>query len=276
MTGEPFSLPAFTMADYDLYRLDERIFFAFIIAGLIFCLGHAARRAFRQPVPTEPAQKEDQATPAKKEKIPRHNLFQRVYHWGNAAAVIMLVVSGWMIYQPRGFPVLPGSPSEWFFWHGWGVALLLVGLAFHAVYESFIARSPNPMAVNRAEMVRILAICRNFLGLSKSYPRATKYHPGQILFHWAVAGNLFLLILTGFVIWKPFRDFLPLSLFGLGWDFIFYSRLLHGFFSATLVASLIGHFYFALGIKKNWPETKSMITGQIPLRQYLESHSLGD
>jgi cytochrome b subunit of formate dehydrogenase len=130
------------------------------------------------------------------------------------------------------------------------------------------------MAVNRAETGRILAIFRNFFGLSKSYPLASKYHTGQILFHWAVAGNLFLLILTGMVLWKPFRDLLPLSLLGLGWDFIFFSRILHGFFSATLIASLIGHFYFALFIKKNWPEAKSMATGRISPQEYLTSHSL--
>jgi cytochrome b subunit of formate dehydrogenase len=156
------------------------------------------------------------------------------------------------------------------------VAQLLVGIAFHIVYESFIARGANPMAVNRTEAKRILAVCKNFFGLSNFYPLPTKYHPGQIFFHWAVAGNVFLLILTGSVLWKPFRDLLPLSLFGLGWDFIYYNRLFHGFFSATLAASLIGHFYFALLIKKNWVETKSMITGHVALREYLGSHSLLD
>jgi cytochrome b subunit of formate dehydrogenase len=274
MTGEAFSLPAFTMADYDLYRLDDRIFFAFIIAGLTFCVVHAARRAFRQPVPTEPGQGESRPPGVKEEEIQRHTPFQRVYHWLNSVAVLTLVISGWLIYQPRGFSSLEGPAFDRFFWHRWGVALLLVGIAFHVIYESFIARDPNPMAVNRAEAKRILTIFKNFFGLSKSYPLATKYHPGQIFFHWAVAGNLFLLILTGFVIWKPFRDFLPLSLFGLGWDFIFYCRLFHGFFSATLVASLIGHIYFALLIQKNWVEAKSMITGRVPLREYLDSHSL--
>jgi hypothetical protein len=52
------------------------------------------------------------------------------------------------------------------------------------------------------------------------------------------------------VLWKPFRDLLPLPLLGLGWNLIFFSRILHGFFSATLIASIIGHFYFALFTKK--------------------------
>jgi cytochrome b subunit of formate dehydrogenase len=273
VTGEPFSLPTFTMAEYNLYRLDDRIFWSLLIAGMIFCLIHAARRAFRQPLPMEPAGKESNSIIVKEEAIQRHTLFQRIFHWSNAAAVIVLAISGWMIYR---LPSPGGTAFVWFFWHRWAVALLLVGSVFHSFYEGFVVRGLNPMAVNQTEAGRILAILKNFFGLSKSYPLATKYHPGQIFFHWVVAGNLFLLILTGFVIWKPFRNLLPLSLFGLGWDFIFYNRLFHGFFSATLIASLFGHIYFALLIKKNWTETKSMFTGHVSLHDYLRSHSLID
>ncbi|MBM4330187.1 MAG: cytochrome b/b6 domain-containing protein [Deltaproteobacteria bacterium] len=272
MTGEPFSLPTFTTADYNYYRLDDRIFFAFIVAALIFCVVHAARRAFRQPQPAESPGKENDLGPIK-EDILRHTLFQRIYHWSNALAVIILIVSGWLLYQPRGFLSPDSNPSFWFSWHQWGTALLLVSLIFHVIYESFLARGPNPMVVDRGELKKLSAIFKNFFGLSKFYPRPAKYHPGQIFFHWAVTGNLLALILSGFVIWKPFRDFLPLSFFGLGWEFIFYNRLLHGLFSATLIASLIGHIYFALFIKKNWTETKSMVTGRISLQAYLESHS---
>ncbi len=257
------------MADYNLYRVDDRIFFLFIVAALAFCLIHAARRAFRQPQPTET----HDTVSVTEEEMERHNLFQRIYHWSNAFAVFTLAVSGLMIYQPKQVPLIEGTTSGWFLGHKWGVALLLVGIAAHLLYEAFIAKGVNPMAVNRAELRRIIAILKNFFGLSKSYPLASKYHFGQLFFHWLVAGNLFFLILTGMVLWKPFRELLPLSLFGLGWDFIYLNRILHGFFSATLLASLIGHIYFALFIKKNWPEAKSMITGRISSREYLESHS---
>jgi cytochrome b subunit of formate dehydrogenase len=272
MTSEPFSLPAFTMADYNLYRIDDWIFFAFTFAGLIFCAVHAARRAFRQPVSTELPSGGSSHLDIKEEEIQRHTIFQRLFHWLNTVAVLTLTISGWMIYQPGG--LYSGKPAvEGFFWHRWGAALLLVGIAFHMIYESFISKEPNPMAVNRREVRKIMATVRNFFGLSKAYPLPTKYHSGQILFHWAMAGNLFLLILTGFVLWKPLRDLLPLSFLGLGWNFIYYNRLFHGFLAATLAASLIVHFYFALMIKKNWVETKSMITGRVPAREYLETHS---
>ena len=95
MTEQPYSLPAFTMSQYNLYRLDDWIFWSLLIAGLTFCLIHALRRAFRQPFPTEPG--EEGSAPIV-EEIERHNLFQRILHWSNAAAVITLMISGWMIY----------------------------------------------------------------------------------------------------------------------------------------------------------------------------------
>ncbi|MGA2331685.1 MAG: cytochrome b/b6 domain-containing protein [Thermodesulfobacteriota bacterium] len=267
--SESFSLPAFTMADYNLYRVDDRIFYVFVIAALAFCLIHAAFRAFRQPQPTEV----HGIHPAGDEELQRHTLFQLIYHWANSVAIFTLLISGWMMYQPRQIPNLEGSTSEWFFWHRWGIALLLVAILAHIVREVFVAKEANPMVFDRAEVKRLLSIFKDFFGFFKKYHLPGKYHTGQIFFHWAVAGNILVLILTGMVLWKPFRDFLPLSLFGLGWDFIYFSRVIHGFFSATLIASLIGHLYFALLIKKNWPETKSMFTGRMSLREYLESHS---
>jgi cytochrome b subunit of formate dehydrogenase len=264
---EPYPVPAFTMADYNLYRVDDRIFLLFIVAALAFCLLHAVRRAFRQPMPTETP-----SPPAREEEMERHTLFQRIFHWANAVAVFTLAGSGWMIYPPGQVPALEGPPSEWFLWHRWGIALLLAGITAHIVREAFIAREANPMAFNGAEVRRIFSIFKNFFGLSKNYPLAGKYHTGQLIFHWAVAGNLFALILTGMVLWKPLRGLLPLSLLGLGWDFIYFTRILHGFFSASLFACLIGHLYFALFIKKNWPEAKSMVTGRMPLQEYLISH----
>lgn len=54
---EPSSFPAMVMADYDLYRLDDYIFFGLMGLAVLFCLVHAARRAFRQPIPTESDEK---------------------------------------------------------------------------------------------------------------------------------------------------------------------------------------------------------------------------
>ena len=268
--SEPFSIPAFTMADYHLYRVDDRIFYVFVIAALAFCLIHAAHRVFLQRHPAEG----HGSHPAGEEELQRHSLFQRIYHWANALAVFALTLSGWMLYrQPPQIPNPEQTASTWFLWHLWGIALLMTGLLAHIVREAFVAKDENPMAFSRAAIERILSLFKDFFGFFKEHPPTGKYHTGQIFFHWAVAGNIFALILTGMVLWKPFRDLLPLSLFGLGWDFIYFSRVIHGFFSATLIASLIGHLYFALFIKTNWPVATSMVTGRTSLRESVESRS---
>jgi formate dehydrogenase subunit gamma len=266
--SESFFLPAFTMAEYNLYRVDDRIFIVFVIAALGYCLIHTAFRIFLQPQPGEVSG----IHPAGDEELQRHTLFQRIYHWANSVAIFTLLISGWMIYQPGQIPTMEGTPSKWFFWHRWGIALLLAGILAHIVREALVAKEANPMVFDRAMARRILSLFTNFFGFFREHPLAGKYHTGQIFFHWAVAGNIFVLILTGMALWKPFRGLLPLSLFGLGWDAIYASRVIHGFFSATLIASLIGHLYFALFIKKNWPESLSMLTGRMSLRKYLESH----
>lgn len=259
------------MAAYNFYRLDESFFYFFGLLALIFCGLHAARRAFRQPNPSEQI---EGIIVDPEEFLLRHKLLQRIYHWTNATAVIILFISGWMIYQPADLFSSSRHPAYWFRWHQWGAAILLVTLTFHSIYESFIVRTSNPMAINQNELRRMRQMMENFLGFSKYYPRSGKYHPAQIFFHWVVAGNILLLILTGMIIWKPMREFLPLSLLGLGWKFIFYNRILHAFFSASLFSFLIGHIYFALFIKKNWPAAKSIITGKIKLCDYLEEHDL--
>ncbi len=54
---ESSSFPTMVMGDYNLYRLDDYTFFGLMVIAVLFCLVHAARRAFRQPIPTETEEK---------------------------------------------------------------------------------------------------------------------------------------------------------------------------------------------------------------------------
>ena len=176
------------MTDYNLYRVDDRIFFVFIIAALTFCVVHAARRTFRQPPPTE-AQgdssrrgRRDAAAHPLSEDLPLGQ-FGCHFHPGDLR----------MDDLSTPADSDPGrNPFDWFFWHRWGSALLLVGIVAHIIRESFVAQEANPMVFNRTEVKRILSIFKDFFGFSKILPPGGKYHTGQIFFHWAVAGNIFL------------------------------------------------------------------------------------
>jgi cytochrome b subunit of formate dehydrogenase len=221
------------MAPYTLYRLPDALFWAIVLAGVLFCLGYAARRAFRPPLP--------ETTAGGTAGAQRHTRFRRFFHWGNFVSVAILLLSGLAMYRSPILPDPGGPPAFWFAWHQWVTPAFLVLVVAHILYESRAPDDIAPMWFGRGE--------------------GRKYSPAQILFHWAVAANLFALVLTGSVLWKPLRALLPLSLLGLGWDFIFFNRILHGFFTATLMALILAHIYFALGVRENWARTKSMVTG---------------
>ncbi len=208
------------------------------------------------------------------EEIKRYTVPQRIYHWANTVSVSVLLISGLAIYAPNLFSSLKITTSTWFRLHMWFVPIFLAGVAFHIIHSTFFLDRLGYLWFGRAEQQRLATIIRNFLGLTKAYPRLGKYHPAQILVHWAFSANLLVLTLTGFILWKPLRQLIPLRLFGLGWDFIFFNRLLHDFFTASLAAMIIGHVYFAVMIKKNWPDLKSMFTGKIPREEFERYHEI--
>jgi formate dehydrogenase subunit gamma len=272
-------------ARYAGYRLDDLVFWGLPLLAFLVCAVHAARRAFRQPTPTEgegtegslgqeeAGSPEGRAKPVIRRVMVRYTAAQRAFHWANAAICITLLLSGLAIYSPGLFAgSLP--TATWFGWHRWLAVVLMGGIVFHAVYGAYIHDSLAFMWFDRDMFNRLVQIAKNFLGLSPVYPKYTKYHPMQMGTHWMIAGSLFALIITGLILWRPTRILLPLDLLGLGWDFIYFCRTLHGFFAGAFLALLIGHLYFAVMIKKNWIMTKSMFTGRVDYDYYVRSHEV--
>jgi formate dehydrogenase subunit gamma len=208
-----------------------------------------------------------------KKVILRYTVAQRVFHWVNAIACIVLLMTGLGIYAPGLFGNAV-STGTWFVWHSWFAVLLMVGVVFHFIHDSLIEDAFGFMWIGKEEVDTLKQVSKNFLGTSKVYPKYGKYNPMQIASHWMFTGSIFALILTGLILWKPTRFLFPLELLGLGWGFIYFCRILHDFFAAALLALIIGHVYFALFIKKNWSVSKSIITGKIDYAPYIKYHTL--
>ncbi len=208
------------------------------------------------------------------EEVKRYTVPQRIFHWFNALSVFFLLISGLAIYAPYLFASLNIPTATWFKLHMWFVPLFLAGVGFHIIHAAFFLDRLGNLWFGRAEQRRLITIITNFYGLTREYPKLGKYHPAQILVHWAFFANLLALTLTGFILWKPLRHLIPFRLFGFGWDFIFFNRILHDFLTASLGGLIIGHVYFAVFIKKNWPDLKAMFTGKIPLEEYEKYHEI--
>lgn len=258
-------------------RIPEAIFWASPTLAAIMCAIHAARRAFRHPKPLQEEESERLGgkigTINTSEAIlVRYSIGQRLFHWTNAFLCLGLLVSGAGMYSPG---LLPGIPTAvWFGWHRFFGVFLVIGIFYHIFGDVYLRNAGSFMVLDKAAVNDLKTIGMNFLGLQKSYPRHGRYNPLQILVHWIIALVILGLIMTGFVLWKPTRLVIPLNLFGFDMEFIFFCRLLHGLLSGVLLALIMGHFYFAVMIRKNWVISKAMLTGRIELSHYLVEHSV--
>lgn len=211
-----------------LYRLPDAALWALLVASGLFCLGHAVARSLGRRASASP-----DVTPG------RHTAFQRVFHWANALLVAIFTVSGLAIYTPgsMGGPGL--TTAFWFSWHVWVVWPSAALVAAHVVFEYRAPGGADTMWPGRG--------------------RPGKYSRAQVFYHWAIASNILALALTGAVLWKPLRALVPLRLLGLGWDVVFVARVVHGLLTATLVALVLAHVYFALLVPENQRRARSML-----------------
>jgi cytochrome b subunit of formate dehydrogenase len=210
-----------------LHRLPDAALWAFLAASGAFCLVHALARSVRRRADA----------PAEASDTRRHAAFQRFFHAANAFLIAIFAISGLAIYLPR--PVDGVRTSLFFSWHVWIVPLFAALVVAHVVHEF---RAPD--------------------GGESMWPgpgRAAKYSAAQVFYHWAIAGNVGALAVTGAVLWKPLRVLVPLRLLGLGWDFVFLTRVLHGLLTATLLALVLAHVYLALLVPENRRRARSML-----------------
>ena len=185
-----------------------------------------------------------------------HPLSRRVMHWINAAAILVMIGSGWRIYDY--YPALPlhfGFPYyltlggdftvteainnddglvnalAWHFAAMWVLVLnflayLSVGFVSGHFRRDFLPVSPSALARD------FFAALRGRLG-----HRLGEYNAVQKVFYWGVLGAILVTILSGLSIWKPVQLKELTWLFG-GYEF---ARLVHFFGMATIVGFLAVH-----------------------------------
>ncbi len=174
---------------------------------------------------------------------PIHPLWLRATHWLNAIAVVLMVTSGWRIYNASpvyamrfpGDMTLGGWLGGALQWHFAGMWLLaLNGLVYLAlnVFSGRFARKFLPL---RPAVVwnDLRAALRG--RLSHADPR--HYNGLQRVAYLGVILDLLLLVLSGLVLWKSVQFPLLRELMG-GYEV---ARRIHFIAMATLVAFVAGH-----------------------------------
>lgn len=201
--------------------------------------------------------------PAVPERIVRHRLPDRVFHWVQALAVLALLATGFL-------PIL-GVRFSWVTMHWIAGLVLLAAVLFHVV-RALAFQEPRTMWVDG----RDLRNARDGLGwiLRRRPPpgKPGKYLLAQKLFHHVVALVLLATLVTGLMMMvrvdTPFWTRNPYWLSDRTWGVVY---VLHGLAAMAVITLLMLHVYFALRPEKLWI-TRSMILGWISRGEYAAYH----
>ncbi len=184
----------------------------------------------------------------------RHSWIVRLAHWSMALAILIMIGSGWRIYNnvpilPFSFPLfltLGGDPDTSYAqhgesgtataiaWHFAGMWLLFAGFLLYAangVISGHFRRDFLPLSP-RAFLRDFVAAARFRLA-----HHLGSYNAVQKAFYWGVLLAITMMILSGLAIWKPVQ--LP----WLSWVFGGFdtARIVHFMFMAAIVAFLLVH-----------------------------------
>ena len=175
--------------------------------------------------------------------VPVHPVWLRLTHWLNALAVIIMVTSGWRVYNASplfgfSFPDAVtlggwlGGALQWHFAGMWllaanGCVYLLCNLAGGRLRRKFF-----PLTV-RSIMADARAALRGHL----SHADPSRYNSIQRLAYLVVVADLILLVLSGLVLWKSVQFPVLRDLLG-GYDM---ARHVHFFAMSVLVGFVALH-----------------------------------
>jgi thiosulfate reductase cytochrome b subunit len=189
----------------------------------------------------------------------------RIMHWVNAVVMIVMIGSGWGIYNDSviihglhfpGAITLGGWAAEHLLWHFAGMWLLMLNGAAYLVYGVVTGRlRERLLPIRVAELVHTV---RDTLRFRIAHEDLTVYNAVQKLLYIVVILAGVLQVVTGLAIWKPVQFSGLVAVLG-GFQS---ARVLHFAGMAVIVGFLAVHVALALLV----PATlKAMLTGGPPV-----------
>lgn len=182
-----------------------------------------------------------------------HPLALRIMHWTNAIAMIVMIGSGWKIYNDEvifGFlhfpqPIVLGvwaqHALQWHFFGMW--VLVLNGLAY-LVYGVATGRFARLLFPIRPREVIAEAVAA--LTFRLKHQDLTHYNAVQKLLYVGVITIIVVQVASGLAIWKPVQFSGLVSMFG-GFQS---ARLIHFLGMAAIVLFMVVHVALALLVPK--------------------------
>jgi cytochrome b subunit of formate dehydrogenase len=235
-----------------------------VILGFLFFVVHAVYlRYFAKP--REFAGAHPPADAARiPERVPRHSLTARLFHWIMAASMFALLFTAFLPKVGVQFP--------WVTYHWIAGVVLTASILFHIIHASFFM---DFWAIwpDRIDLRDAWRRSMRFAGKPEPPPdKFAKYPLENKLYHAAIIVAGLSAIVTGVFMMSRVRTvFFPRNpyLFSdMTWGMTY---VLHGLAGVGLIALIMVHVYFGLRPEKR-PITKSMIFGWMSRDFYLKEH----
>jgi thiosulfate reductase cytochrome b subunit len=201
------------------------------------------------------------ATTAERRSLVIHPAWVRVTHWINAIAMLVMIGSGWEIYNASplfgfSFPrsiTLGGWLAGALLWHFAAMWLLAInGVVYLALGLATGRFQAKLLPIRLAEVTADLKAALTF---KLSYADLTVYNAVQRLLYLGVILTLVVVVLSGLALWKPIQLQNLTALFG-GYEA---ARYVHFIGMAIIVGFLALHVLLALVVPKS---LRAMVTGR--------------
>ncbi len=234
------------------------------IAGLLFMMVHALYVGIFA-APKKFANNDSAAVAAAiPERVPRHSLVARAFHWVMAISMFALLITAFL---PK-----VGVKFDWVTYHWIAGLVLTASVLFHIVHASFFLDfwSIWPDKIDMRDAKR-----RLLRALGKDAPppdRFAKYPLENKFYHAVIVVAGLAVIATGVFMMKRVNTGIlvrnPYLFSDMTWGMMY---VLHGLAGVGLIALIMVHVYFGVRPEK-LPITKSMIFGWMSRDFYLEEH----
>jgi thiosulfate reductase cytochrome b subunit len=190
-----------------------------------------------------------------------HPLPLRIMHWTNAVAMVIMIGSGWKIYQDEvifgslHFPnaiTIGGEAQGALQWHFFAMWILVLNGLFYLGYGLVSGRFRRMLLPIRPR--EVIANIRDALRLRLGHDDLTRYNAVQKMLYTGIILVIVVQVLSGLAIWKPVQ---------FGWlTDLFYdfqgARLAHFIGMAAIVGFLVVHVLLALIVPRT---LLAMLTG---------------
>jgi thiosulfate reductase cytochrome b subunit len=184
----------------------------------------------------------------------------RIMHWINAVAIVLMIMSGWQVYNASplfnfAFPAsitLGGWLGGALLWHFAAMWLLMVNGLLYLIFCFATGRFARKLVPISASGV--LTDTRKALSFKLSHEDLSQYNQVQRLLYAGIIVVGVLIVLSGLSIWKPVQLQYLTALFG-GYDF---ARYVHFACMAAICAFLVVHVALAILVPRS---LRAMIIG---------------